>query len=325
MSRAAHLFQVIDNPQSTFSLENELSKDVLIEVLGKGAAFVNGQLNTEFITQARKLIAWIANNRKASFHVNRLLLEHGDVICPMLHEEMYGTLLKGIEQQIGFGKGVFMSTMMHMPERYARTQLVYWLRHPEALGVITTNLRQASLSNALATDKFSLAHDLSMWMESLAESVSVQKCLLQFDRERINKAGLSEALPLLLHIDHLCRSKAYMQAMNIAEDEQSMARVRKALAQELGSEDDSWQGLLSKLCTSLGADNYDSDTVLARYRAVGAVLLEHLNGMDNATRQAELIDDDLRLMAFKLGVEEVVQEMESPRHKRDVLIHDLAL
>lgn len=325
MSKALRLFQVISNPSDTFSVEHELSKEVLVEILGKAAAVREGQLNPDFVTHATQLIQWVSNNRQASFHVNRLLLEHGDLICPQLHEEMYALLLKGIEQQIGFGKGVFMSTMLHMPERFARTQLVQWLRQPESLGAITTNLRQAALNSALGASKYSLAHDIALWMESLGESVSVQTSLLMFDRDRIAQAGLSEALPIKLHVDQLCQRKAYMQAMSLSKDEVSLARVRKALAEALNTKDSSWKGLLSKLCKDLGEKSYDSTMLLERYKAVGAVLLEYLKNMDEDTRKAELIDDDLRLMAFKLGIDDVVHEMESPRHKREVLIHDLAL
>lgn len=325
MKRASRLFQLISTPNSTFSVEAELTKEVLIDTLGKSAGVIDGQVNPDFVAQATKLIHWISGDRKASFHVNRLLLEHADVICPQLHEEMYAMLLKGIEQQIGFGKGVFMSTMMHMPERFSRTQLAQWLRQPESLCSITTNLRQAALNSALALSKYSLAHDMALWMESLGESVSVQTCLVMFDRECIARAGLSEALPIALHVEQLCQRKAYMQAMTIAQDEVSLARVRKALADTLGIKDSSWKGLLGKLCQELGESSYDSNTLLERYRSVGAVLLEHLKDMDEATRKAELIDDDLRLMAFKLGVKDSVHDMESPRHKRDVLIHDLAL
>ena len=325
MNKTSRLFQLISTPNTTFSVEAELTKEVLINTLGKNAGIKEGQVNPEFIVQATQLIHWISGDRKASFHVNRLLLEHGDLICPQLHEDMYAMLLKGIEQQIGFGKGVFMSTMLHMTERFSRTQLAQWLRQPDILNSITTNLRQAALNSALALGKYSLAHDMALWMESLGESVSVQTCLVMFDRTCISRAGLSDALPVTLHVEQLCQRKAYMQAMTIAQDEVSLARVRKALADAMGIKDSSWKGLLGKLCHELGESTYDSNTLLERYRSVGAVLLEHLKDMDEATRKAELIDDDLRLMAYKLGVKESVHEMESSRHKRDVLIHDLAL
>jgi hypothetical protein len=306
-------------------LDCDISRELMIDAFGKKSAVLDGNFQPKFVPNALMFIDWIGANRDASFRVNRLLLEQGDKICPHMHEDMYSSLLEAIESQIGFGKGIFTSTMMHMPERYSRMKLARWMRQDSPLLAINTHLRQATLSNAMSSKKFSLAHDMVTWMESLGENVFVQASLAPFDREHILLANLGGAFPESAHVDILCRSKAFMQALSTASSEESSSMVRKAMAAELGTTDSSWKGLLSHLCSRLLGDDYDSTTVLARYRSVGAVLLEHLQGMDMETRKAELIDDDLRVMGFKLGVQGVIEDMTSQTHKRQALVYDLSL
>jgi hypothetical protein len=306
-------------------IDCDISRDLLIHAFGKQSALLNGDFQPKFVPNALKLIGWLGANRDASFRVNRLLLEQGDKICPYMHEDMYSSLLEAIESQIGFGKGIFTSTIMYMPERYSRMKLAQWMRQDHPLLAINTHLRQATLSNAMSSKKFSLAHDLVTWMESLGENVFVQASLAAFDREPILLANLGAAFPESSHIDILCRSKAFMQALSTASCEETSSMVRKAMATELGTTDSSWRGLLSHLCSRLSGDDYDPSTVLARYRSIGAVLLEHLQSMDIDTRKSELIDDDLRVMGFKLGVQGVIEDMTSHAHKRKALVYDLSL
>ncbi len=315
----------VDSMKEGSTLEFEISRDLLIDAFGKKSAVIEGEFQPNFVPNALKLIGWISANRDASFKVNRLLLEQGDKICPHMHEDMYSALLQAIESQIGFGKGIFTSTLMHMPERYSRMKLAQWMRQDSPLMAINTHLRQATLSNAMSSKKFSLAHDLVTWMESLGENVFVQAGLASFDREHILSANLGSAFPESSHIDILCRSKAFMQALSTSSTEETSALVRKSMATEIGASDPSWKGLLSHVCSRLAGDDYDSSTVLARYRSVGAVLLEHLEGMSEETRKAELIDDDLRVMGFKLGVRGAIEDMTSPTHKRQALVYDLSL
>ncbi|WOF82144.1 hypothetical protein P5704_025485 (plasmid) [Pseudomonas sp. FeN3W] len=297
-------------------IDRVISAETLIQAFGKSS-----NLESEGID----LINLLATNRKLASQVNRLLLEQGEKLCPLMNEELFSALSSSLESSIGMGKGVFMSTLMYMSERFARIRLSLWLKSDGCLDTISTHYRQGVLTYSMQMNRHSLANDIAHWMESLGESASVQMSLSRFDRESLALANLDEFLPEIAHVDILCRSRAYMQALTSARQESSISLIRRAMAKELGTQDYSWRGLLQELCQKLSGDVYDTDTIINKYKSVGTVLVSYLHNMDEKTRKSELLDDDLRVMAFKLGIESVIDDMESPAHKKAALVHGLSL
>lgn len=304
---------------------SDLTGKTLVRFLGKESAFLNGEFDPEFILRAKSFISWVGENRGISFAVNRIILEKGHTICPQLHEEMYSLLLDSIESQIGFGKAIFNSTMLHMPERYSRLKLSHWIGLGGILGTINTNLRQTALTQSLEAGKINLSHDIATWMESLGESFYIHKALASFDREEINKASLGDSFPVEVHAAMLCKNKAFKQAISIAETKESEQIVRDSIAREIKSKDSSWKGILSHVCNKVSGDDYDSSTIIARYKSIGSVIIDRLQEMDEETRKSELSNDDLRIMGLKLGAQGVINDIESGKHKRKALVFDLCL
>lgn len=272
------------------------------------------------------LISAVAKSKDVAYRVNKALLQDGEAICSNVRAELFSNLLDAIEGTIGLGKGVFLTSLLHMPERYGRLKLAQWRKGgAEDLVEIDTSLRQGALKKAVADGKYHLAHDVASWMEALNESSFARAVLIEFDRDEILKAGLENTLGEQQHVMTLCDQAQFMRAMAMAHSEGLEEIVRKHMATEIGAKDSSWRGLLTRLCQRLQNSDYDADVVVGRYKAVGAVLVERMLGMDESERKRHLINDDLRLMAYKLGAQSVVREIESNKHKHQVMEVDFNL
>lgn len=295
---------------------DDVTAEFMVDAFGKDSAHQ---------PHVSALIAKMVSSRAIMIKVNSLLVRQGEQICSLLNESIFDQLSEAISSHIGLGKGVFLSALGCMPERYARIKLAQWLRTEPLIGEQPTYLREHVLKRAMKKGYMFLANDVAKWMSTLNEQIWIHSSLIDFDRDQIAKAGLDGDFTETMHVELHCERKAYLQALAIAKDPQSMEVIRKSMARDIGSKDHSWAALMGCLSEKLSSQDYDNEFVLKRYRSLGAVLIKHIQGMNENDIDRDLITDEARLMAFKMGNEDVIHKVESPKHQREALMHGLDL
>ncbi|WP_408601216.1 hypothetical protein [Pseudomonas sp. PLMAX] len=272
--------------------------------------------------------AWILNvasNPYRSVGISKTLLVSGHDICHDVDEGAYRALIDTVTRTTGMGKGVFLSTMKYMSETFARTQLKMWSLQG-ALETTTADLWQSSLTHALTNDRPKLGLDIIGQMLKRSEKHSMLQVFASLDDEVLVK------IPVLWKpyaedlVSVHCSNQSFSRAREYAVTPRAKDVVLKNIAASIGyrGTPDNWASVMRHMIKRSKFDG-DSEELVTKHRSAAVVVIGEILAMDDEAITNQLNTDELRLMAFKLGLESAVESIQSLQVRAKAFMHSLAI
>lgn len=272
--------------------------------------------------------AWILNvssNPYRSVGISKTLLVSGQDICPEVDENAYRCMIDAVTRTSGMGKGVFLSTMKYMSESFARTQLKMW----SLQGILETtksDLWQSSLTHALTNDRLKLGLDIIGQMLKRSEKHTMLQVFASLDEDVLGKMPVlwkpySEDL-VMVH----CTNHSFSRARELAVTPRAKDIVLQSIGANIGyrGKPDNWASLMRHMIKRSKFDG-DSEELVTKHRSAAVVVIGEILAMDDDAITTQLNTDELRLMAYKLGLESAVQSIQSLQVRAKAFAHALAI
>lgn len=272
--------------------------------------------------------AWILNvssNPNRSAGISKTLLVSGQDICHEVDEAAYRCLIDAVTHSTGVGKGVFLSTMKYMSETFARTQLKMWSLQG-VLATTTADLWQSSLTHALTNDRPKLGLDIIGQMLKRSEKHTMLQVFASLDDDVLAK------IPVLWKpyaedlVSVHCSNQSFSQAREYAVTPRAKEVVLRNIAASIDypGNPDNWASVMRHMIKRSKYDG-DSEELVTKHRSAAVVVINEILAMDDEDITDQLNTDELRLMAFKLGLESVVQSIQSLQVRAKAFAHALAI
>lgn len=272
------------------------------------------------------VLSLIERDHDAVRATNMILLKNSGELCPRVDHHCFRRLLGIIKSHIGLGKGTLYSTVKHMPEQFAVVQLGLWQREG-ALQRLDTQHLESLLNHALAERRFHVAHGLCKLMASRGDHLDLHVTLSGFPYSLIEEASLSAYLSRTAAVELLCGRKAFHQAKVTAGDDPSLDQVvRDSIGKhlKLRSPSKNWVDLFSALAIQLD-EVIDPQQLINRHKSAALVVLNQITTLDAETLKNQVNTDKVRLLAFQLGVRDLIGSVTSSSARDRALATDLGL
>ncbi len=273
--------------------------------------------------------AWInavAGSPSWAITISKELLINGRDICCSSDEDAFRCLVDSVKQAAGVGKGIFHSSLIEMSESFSRTQLKMWVLE-EAL----TNIKQSSwhtvLKSALQTKKIELGIDLIHQMERRFGKISVVQVLSELDDASLSNIKMIWEPYRDLLVSELCCRSSFNSAIHYAGHDKSLEKtVMNSIGLHIGfnKTPGDWPDLMRFMIQkSKNGDN--SQSVMDYFKSAGSVVVNKILEMSPGDIEAKLRTDELRLMAFKWGLDKAVEHIDSLESKSQALEFTLGI
>lgn len=267
----------------------------------------------------------VANNTGLANGISKSLLIDGKSICNNADDEAFRQLLIAIRKSGGMGKGVFSSALCFMGEPFARRQLKEWM-----LEDCLQNIQEADWEGVMLTSfenqRYHLASDMvraSTMAYGASPSLSVFSNL---DEDILTQTEViwSEFRSDL--VDTLCSRSSYLRARLCAgSDPELETRVMRSISQAIGYKGAvSWPRLM-KFMLDECKEEITAESAINKFKSSASVVLNEVLSIDEDDADIELPNDELRLMAYTLGLDHVIKKISSPQAKRGAFSHSLGL
>lgn len=272
--------------------------------------------------------AWISTvsaDQNMAIQVSRALLMHGDRVCRGVDPDAYRALIDAVTGVSGLGKGIFMNTLKHMPESFSRTQLKMWSLRG-LLPRTTPDQWQTCLAHALTNDRLRLGLEIIGQMSRQSQKHLVVQVLATLDDVTMSKIPViwkpfSDDLATV-HCGHQSFIRAHEFAVTPSAKKHVMHQI--AASVYFPGQPRNWADIMRHM---IKRSKYAGDTeeLVDKHKSAATVVINEILAMDDEAIKSDLNTDELRLMAFKLGLDAAVKSIESLQMRGKAFEHSLAL
>jgi hypothetical protein len=272
--------------------------------------------------------AWISSvssNQNLAIEVSRTLLVHGETICDGVDPDAYRALIDAVTSVSGLGKGIFFNTMKHLPESFARVQLKMWSLQG-FLPQTSPDYWQSCLFHALTHDRLRLGLDIIGQMSKQSQKHLAVQVFATLDDEIMAKIPMiwkpfSDDL-----VTVYCGSQSFLRAHECATTPSAKKQVMHSIAASVkfSGQPRNWADVMRHMILRSKYAG-DSEELVNKHKSGATVVINEILAMDDDAIKADLNTDELRLMAFKLGLDSAVKSIQSLQMRGKAFEHSLAL
>lgn len=272
--------------------------------------------------------AWlttVSTDKNLAIQVSRTLLVHGETICAGIDTDGYRALINVVTGVSGLGKGIFLNTLKNMPESFSRIQLKMWSLQG-LLPQTSPDQWQTSLSHALTHDRLLLGLELIGHMSKQSQKHLAVQVFSTLDDEIMAK------IPMIWKpfADDLvtvhCGNQSFIRAHEFAVTPSSKKHVMHSIAASVyfSGQPRNWADVMRHMILRSKFAG-DTEELLDKHKSAATVVINEILAMDDEAIKGDLNTDELRLMAFKLGLDSAVKSIQSLQMRSKAFEHSLAL
>lgn len=270
-------------------------------------------------------LADIANTPSLARHISMTLLREGELCCEQIDEHAYRGMLGAVVSASGLGKGVFVSTLRYMPQAFARAQLKLWAMEQD-LSTVGLDAWQSVIDHATSQGRMHLCYDALQLMTQHCPSSAIVDALMKWDLKSLEQIPQFWAPYRSELVRRHCMLDSFSSAMCLAGgNERLEASVRREIGMRIGSPNHkTWPDVLAHMAKGI-TDDVSEDTLVYRHRSAAVVVIDQVLGFDDKQMDEQLKTDDIRIIAYKLGLTGAVKKLEGLQAMRQAVEHDFGL
>lgn len=275
--------------------------------------------------QFNKWLERIEADVRLANSLGKELLFSAESICPQVDSHAFTELVSSIRRSVGLGKGVMNATLCYMPETLSRSLLKQWMVEDSEWKIAEADW-EGMMLHSFQNGRLHLAQDMIFATKArYGESpiVSVLGCL--DERELEASVSLWSDYRDVL-VASFCARQSWSGAMKLAdgrEDLEGIVLSSICSAIDYRQKKRSWASVL-KFMIDRSDGQMGINGTLDRFKSAGKVALEEVLRTPEDKRPEAFDTEDLKLMAFQLGLDDLVHSM-SRETKRDALAFSLGI
>lgn len=274
----------------------------------------------------RRWLDYIESNKALGNNLSKDLLFNGHSLCSHFDEGAFSELIKSIRRGAGLGKGLITATLCYMPETFSRSALKQW-RVSKAEMAITEAEWEGLLLNAFNNQRFHLAGEMMSFIRKEYGEEVIVSVLTCLDEDTLIKTrplwmGFRSVL-----VQSLCSHQSWVGAIRLAGDDINLKKkVLNAISEASGykSRSRTWPRLLQHMINKSGQE-FGVEGAFNKFKSAARVTLKEVMSIPEEKIPSELDTEELKKMAFSLGMDEAIKHMKTPKAKRESLSHSLGL